>query len=61
MDHVDCIAKGGRHEADNVVPACRSCNSKKHTNSVVVFLAKIAAEGRNILCVGTPTALPGVN
>lgn len=29
MDHVVPISKGGPHTADNVVPACRSCNSRK--------------------------------
>lgn len=29
MDHVTAISKGGTHTASNVVPACRSCNSRK--------------------------------
>jgi 5-methylcytosine-specific restriction endonuclease McrA len=29
MDHVIPISKGGEHSKENVVPACRSCNSKK--------------------------------
>lgn len=29
QDHVIPLAKGGSHTADNVVPACQSCNSKK--------------------------------
>jgi 5-methylcytosine-specific restriction endonuclease McrA len=61
MDHVDCIAKGGEHDVDNIVPACRSCNSKKHTTNLAVFLSKLAASRRIFLCVGTPNALPGVN
>mgnify|MGYP004417318093 CR=1 FL=1 len=31
QDHVVPISKGGTHTIDNVVPACKSCNSKKHT------------------------------
>ena len=29
MDHVVALSKGGRHEAANVVPACRPCNAGK--------------------------------
>ncbi|MAH51431.1 hypothetical protein CMI37_36790 [Candidatus Pacearchaeota archaeon] len=29
MDHVIPLSKGGHHIAENIVPACRSCNSKK--------------------------------
>ncbi|MDB4875733.1 MAG: hypothetical protein JWM41_2179 [Gemmatimonadetes bacterium] len=29
MDHVIPISRGGSHTRENVVPACRSCNSKK--------------------------------
>ena len=31
MDHVQPLAKGGRHEPSNLVPACPTCNSRKHT------------------------------
>lgn len=31
QDHLTPLAKGGSHTASNVVPACTSCNSKKHT------------------------------
>lgn len=29
IDHVVPLARGGKHEADNLVPACQSCNSSK--------------------------------
>jgi 5-methylcytosine-specific restriction endonuclease McrA len=31
QDHVIPIAKGGRHDAANIVPACKSCNASKGT------------------------------
>lgn len=30
QDHVTPLSKGGNHTASNIVPACRSCNAKKH-------------------------------
>lgn len=30
IDHYIPLSKGGTHTQDNVVPACRSCNAKKH-------------------------------
>lgn len=29
MDHVVPLARGGRSTKDNLVPACKSCNTKK--------------------------------
>lgn len=44
MDHVEPISKGGLHEIDNLVPACKPCNSSKGTRSLIVFLAHRAAK-----------------
>ena len=30
IDHVVPLARGGKHEADNLAPACGSCNSSKN-------------------------------
>ena len=32
IDHVIPLAKRGTHTPENLVPACKSCNSRKHTN-----------------------------
>lgn len=29
MDHVEPLSKGGAHSPDNIVPACKPCNSRK--------------------------------
>ena len=44
LDHVIPIVKGGEHSKRNVVPACRSCNSRKSSRDLVVFLDELAAE-----------------
>ena len=31
MDHITPLIRGGKHTIHNIVPACSSCNSKKHT------------------------------
>jgi len=41
MDHVVPISKGGHHTAANVVPACGSCNSRKHALGLEDFLARL--------------------
>ena len=37
MDHVIPLAKGGRHVKENIVPACRSCNSKKGSKLILLL------------------------
>lgn len=43
-DHVIPLSKGGTNYIDNIVPACRSCNSKKWAKMESEFLAELAIE-----------------
>jgi len=36
QDHITPVSKGGSHTLANVVPACQSCNSKKHAKAPLV-------------------------
>lgn len=38
LDHVTPIANGGATTEDNLVPACKSCNSSKKDRSILMFL-----------------------
>ena len=40
IDHLTPLSRGGDHTAENVAPACRPCNSQKHTKTVEEFLAE---------------------
>lgn len=35
MDHLTAFTLGGSHTLWNILPACRSCNSRKHTGTVL--------------------------
>lgn len=37
-DHIIPISKGGHNIKENIVPACRSCNAKKHNKLLSVFI-----------------------
>lgn len=39
MDHVDPLSRGGKHEIENVAPACKSCNSAKAAKPLLLYLA----------------------
>lgn len=45
MDHRVPLARGGRHEIQNVVPACKTCNSRKHTRTEAEFRDFLRSEG----------------
>lgn len=40
QDHLEPLRVGGRHEKNNIVPACRSCNSSKHHKPLSIFLLR---------------------
>jgi 5-methylcytosine-specific restriction endonuclease McrA len=40
IDHVQSLARGGKHALDNIVPACKPCNAKKHAASLLAFLMR---------------------
>lgn len=45
-DHVVPFSQGGADSPDNMVPACRSCNARKHDSSLLTFLAVLVGTGR---------------
>lgn len=38
QDHIVPMIRGGTHSADNVVPACISCNSSKGAKPLLVWM-----------------------
>lgn len=40
IDHIVPLSRGGAHTKENIVPACRSCNSSKHNSSLLVYLLR---------------------
>lgn len=40
MDHQVPIQRGGRHDKENVVPACRQCNASKRDMTVAEWIAE---------------------
>lgn len=39
VDHIDALSRGGANEWQNITAACWSCNSSKHTKSLLEYLA----------------------
>jgi len=40
MDHVIPVSRGGRHVLANLVPACGTCNKRKHNAQPLAFLVR---------------------
>ena len=40
MDHIVPVARGGRSTKNNIVPACKDCNSKKKLDTPVEQILK---------------------
>lgn len=43
LDHMVPLRRGGTHDVENVVPACLSCNSRKHTKTPLEWFLECAA------------------
>lgn len=49
IDHRIPLSREGRHEIENVLPACRPCNSRKHTMTEEEFRALLSnGSGRRV-------------
>jgi 5-methylcytosine-specific restriction endonuclease McrA len=46
VDHIVPIARGGAHAAFNLVPACRSCNSRKGDRPIVEWITMLPTRRR---------------
>lgn len=46
VDHNIPLSRGGTDNIENILPACRSCNSKKNAMTTEEFLAKMKNQGR---------------
>jgi len=47
-DHVVPVILGGTGEIDNIVPACKSCNSRKGTRKMEYFREEMHSKGKSV-------------
>ena len=45
IDHITPLIKGGRHEIENSVPACKSCNTSKGAKPLLIWMYERNAHG----------------
>ncbi len=45
MDHMMPVSRGGEHSERNVVPACKTCNSKKWNKTPLEFIGGLQRLG----------------
>jgi hypothetical protein len=56
----DCVlplSRGGRYTLDNIVPACRSCNTSKCNDEVTVWMRRKRIDGSTFLILQREIAL----
>lgn len=51
-DHIKPISRGGTDYIENIVPACQSCNSSKHTKTVNEFILQTGSLKGELLLWG---------
>lgn len=45
LDHIVPLSKNGAHDIANAIPACKSCNSKKRHESLLMFMYRMVTNG----------------
>jgi hypothetical protein len=53
-EHTIPVIQGGGYTAENILPACQSCNSRKHTSTGFEFLVRLATEKQTGIRVPGP-------
>lgn len=55
QEHIIPVMHGGHYTQFNIVPACQSCNSRKHTSTAFEFLIRLADEKRTGIRIPEPS------